>query len=67
MSDTWAELIGKVIVHIGVFFLNAWIVETAWNNLNFGSDISYWQAVGLLILCDILFKDGVRVKGKTNE
>ena len=62
--DTWPQLLGKIVVYIAVFLLNAWVVQAAWNNLEFGSGITYWQAIGLLIMCDILFKDGVRVKGK---
>ena len=62
-----AEILIKIAVYISVFFLNAWIVQAAWNNMEFGSGISYWQAISLLILCDILFKDGVTVKGKIDE
>jgi hypothetical protein len=62
-----AEKLIEIAVYISVFFLNAWIVQTAWNNMEFGSGISYWQATGLLILCDILFKDGVTIKGKIDE
>jgi hypothetical protein len=67
MNDTWQELLGRIVVYILVFFLNAWIVQTAWNNLEFGTSITYWQAIGLLIMCDVLFKSNITIRKKINE
>ena len=67
MSETWQELLGRIAVYILVFFLNAWIVQTAWNNLEFGTGITYWQAIGLVIMCDVLFKSNITVRKKINE
>jgi len=49
----------NVLVHL---FLGSWIVQLLWNGVvegvilhRFGNEITYWQAMGIVLLCEILF------------
>ena len=48
-----------ILLGIGLAFLAGWIVQLLWNatisEIFRVADISYWQAIMLLILCKILF------------
>ena len=58
-----AAIAAAVIVFIAVF---SWAVMLLWNYLVpalfHGPGIGYWQALGLLVLCRILF-GGIRTRG----
>ena len=55
---------------LGVFLLIGWAVKWLWNSLMpelFGlTTITYWQAVGILVLAKILFGFGTGSKGHSS-
>jgi len=63
-----AKIIFGVLAFIGIAFLFGLVVQSLWNTLMpviFGlPTITYWQAIGLLLLSHILFhgKTGVNIK-----
>jgi hypothetical protein len=67
MKEEVVVSLTKLILSICLIFLNSWIVQVCWNNMEFGKEITYWQALGLLFLCDILFKDSGGFKSKGNN
>lgn len=48
-----------VAAAVPLFFLTAWIIMLLWNwlipNLFNASELTYWETVGLSLLCSILF------------
>lgn len=60
------KIIGFALMAIGCFALLAWVVMLLWNGVLTEvvpvSSVTYWQALGLLILSKILF-GGFRGKG----
>jgi hypothetical protein len=54
------------LIFIGFFFLTGYIVMFLWNailpEVTSAHPVSYWQAMGLLVLCRILF-GGFRTPG----
>lgn len=57
------EILAKLILAIGIFFLNAGIVFWCINALPIQFTISYGQSICLYVLCSVLFKDsGFRIK-----
>ena len=72
ISDAFEDSIGlgclcvflALILVVGLFFLEGLILWALWNGvlavaLAFINPISYWAALGIMIICNILFK-GVR-------
>ena len=53
---------------VGVFFFDAWLVMLLWNAtiatfFTAVPSIGYWMACGILILCNLLFKNGISSSG----
>jgi hypothetical protein len=72
MRRKWAVIAPLAILGIAVFVaVGGWIVQLLWNGLLpslFGwRTITFWQALGLLVLCRILFGGhGFRTSGGSN-
>ena len=53
------KIIGYCLLAIAAIFLIGWVVMLLWNailpELIHVSPINYWQSIGLLVLCKILF------------
>lgn len=55
-----------LILITGIFFLEGLIVWALWNGVavaifTFINPISYWMALGLMVLCNILFKGATSI------
>lgn len=59
-------VIGTLVGALGFIALKAWIVMGLWNWLVAGllgvGTLTFWPAVGLIVLCNLLFKHSVTVK-----
>lgn len=59
-GETILVLIGLILVLIVLVIIEGWIVACLWNWLMpaiFGlTTITTWQGVGILVLCNLLFK-----------
>ncbi len=58
--DFWIKkIMGFIVLGILAVFLFGWIVMLLWNNILPAvlhvQPVSFWQALGLLVLCKILF------------
>lgn len=63
------EILGTVAVALVVIFVLAFPVQWLWNNclvpaVNGINVIGFWQALGLMILANVLFKTSVENKSK---
>lgn len=63
---TWFTVIGTLALAFGCVALEAWIVMALWNWLIVGllgaGTLTFWPAVGLIVLCNLLFKSSITVK-----
>lgn len=54
------DAVVKFVAHILGFFLSGWFVKLIWNgvvtSLLHVRSLTYWESVGLMILCQILFQ-----------
>jgi len=68
MRDTVVEILGIIGATVLLLFLGALAVMLLWNWLMpmlFGiQTLSYWQAVGLSLLCGCLFNGGTSLSGR---
>ena len=59
-------VIGALVGAFAFLALEAWIVMGLWNWLIVGllgaGTLTFWPAVGLIVLCNLLFKSSVTVK-----
>lgn len=59
-------VIGTLVGALGFIALKAWIVMALWNWLIVGllgaGTLTFWPAVGLIVLCNLLFKSSITVK-----
>jgi hypothetical protein len=61
------EILGIVFVGLAIIFVLAFPVQWLWNNclvpaVNGINAIGFWQALGLMILANVLFKTSVETK-----
>jgi len=63
------EFLGLVVVALSVIFLLAFPVQWLWNHclvpaVNGINAIGFWQALGLMILANVLFKTSINKESK---
>jgi hypothetical protein len=63
------EFLGLVVVALSVIFLLAFPVQWLWNHclvpaVNGINAIGFWQALGLMILANVLVKTSINTKSK---
>ena len=61
------EILGIVFVGLAIIFVLAFPVQWLWNHclvpaVNGINAISFWQALGLMILANVLFRTSVETK-----
>jgi hypothetical protein len=61
------EILGIVFVGLAIIFVLAFPVQWLWNNclvpaVNGINAIGFWQALGLMILANVLFRTSVETK-----
>jgi hypothetical protein len=63
------EILGIVFVGLAIIFVLAFPVQWLWNNclvpaVNGINAIGFWQALGLMILANVLVKTSVKTKSE---
>lgn len=69
-GETVLVFIGLILVLIVLIIIEGWIVASLWNWLMptiFGlTTITTWQGVGILTLCNLLFKSDITYTKKSS-
>lgn len=53
-----SKIIGRVVVFFVLFFAYGYLAQYLMHWI-FNYSLTYWQSLGLIILCDILFKNKI--------